>query len=267
MKKEDAWTATHDLALIYLALAYGTDHELSDEEVDTITEALRGWDRHLDVSAAKEIVMEAMTVYLREDAGEEVTHSIGMLADAFSEEERRQAIEDVVRIAEADGILLSSEQSLIAALADAWRVKAVEERLIEQTTAEVEDVPAWSLLHDLGLVYVVLAHSTDGELSEPEVEVILDRLQEWQPEFDEEEVRGLLRETLQFYADEPEEEALRDSVEAIKEALPAIQRLVVLDDLYHIARADGVVNRHEREMIKSLAEAWTVPVHMNSQEG
>lgn len=266
MKKEDAWTVTHDLALIYLALAYGTDRELSDEEVDTITRALRGWDHRLDVSAAKEVVMEAMTVYLREDAGEEVTRSISVLADAFSEEERRRAIEDVVRIAEADGILLSSEQSLIAALADAWRVKAVEERLIEQTTAEVEDMPSWSLLHDLGLVYVVVAHSTDGELSEPEVEVILDRLQEWQPEFDEEDVRGLLREALQFYADEPGEEALLDSVEAIKEALPAIQRLVVLDDLYHIARADGVVNQHEKEMIRSLAEAWAVPVHMNSHE-
>lgn len=266
MKKEDAWTVTHDLALIYIALAYGTDRKLSDEEVDTITTALRGWDRHLDADGAKEVVMEAMTVYLREDASEEITHSIDMLA-GLSEQERRQAIEDVVRIAEADGILLSSEQGLIATLAEAWQVKPVEEQLLDQSTAEVEAFAVWSLLHDLSLVYVVVAHSTDDDLSEPEVTAILDRLQEWKPEFEEEDVRGVLREVLQFYADEPGEGALLDSVEAIKEVLPPIQRLVVLDDLYHIARADGVINEHEQEMITSLAEAWAVPVHMNSREG
>ena len=36
IKSNETWTRAHDLALVYVALAYGTDNTLSDEEVETI---------------------------------------------------------------------------------------------------------------------------------------------------------------------------------------------------------------------------------------
>ncbi len=265
-KSEDTWTIVHDLALIYVALAYGTDHDLDDAELDTITASLEEWgEQHLPEGDVREVVLEAMAVFLREDAGVEVIHSIETLARVLTEEERQQVLRDVVRIAEADGVLLSSEQSLIGALAAAWRIKATERRLLDATTAAVEALPAWSLFHDLSLVYVVVAHSTDDELSEPELQAIIERLREWQPDLEETDARRILREVLQYYAGEPGEKALGKSIGAIKEALPSVQRLVVLDDLHYIAHVDGAFSGHERAMIDSLAEAWDVPVHTNGR--
>ncbi len=257
---KDTWTDTHDLALIYVALAYGTDYDLSGDELRTVTRCLEMWDDGLDAEAAQELVLEAMAVYLEEDeeekAGAEVLRSIHALAASLSEEARRRALEDLVRIAEADGVLLSSERSLIGALAEAWRLKPAAEALLSQTTAEVEALPSWSLLHDIGLVYLVVAHSTDGELSDAEIAAIIERARAWKPEMSEEEIREVLRGVLAFYAQQPSEEALARSVGAIKETLPMIQRLIVLDDLHYIAHADGAFNDHERTMIGQLAQAW-----------
>ena len=41
MDTTDDWTTTHDLAVVYIAIAYGTDHDLSDEELKVLTEALQ----------------------------------------------------------------------------------------------------------------------------------------------------------------------------------------------------------------------------------
>lgn len=259
---KDTWTVAHDLALVYIALAYGTDHDLSDEELNALTRALSAWDDFF-AEDVREVVLEALAVYLEGTPGVEVARTIQSLAQTLSPMQRRQALQDVMRIAEADGILLSSEQSLISALAGAWHVKALEQHLLDQTTANIEALPAWSLLHDLSLVYVILAHSTDDDLSDAELQAITERLHEWQPDLEEADTRQVLADVLQFYAEEPGEKALGRSIGAIKEALPAIQRLVVLDDLHYIARADGDLGSHARDMIASLAQAWEVSVRLN----
>jgi hypothetical protein len=41
MDASDAWTTAHDLAIVYIALAYGTDHHLSDSELRVLTEPFR----------------------------------------------------------------------------------------------------------------------------------------------------------------------------------------------------------------------------------
>lgn len=264
---KEVWTIAHDLALVYIALAYGADHDLRDEELQAITGALAAWERHVDSDEPRvgEIVLEALAVYVEKEADEEITCAIATLADRLSVAQRQQALRDVVRIAEADGVLLSSEQSLITALADAWNVKAIERHLLDRTTAEVEVVQAWSLLHDLSLVYVIVAHSSDEELTEPEIQAIVERIGAWQPALDVDEARRVLGDVLQFYASEPDEEALGRSISAIKQALPDIQRLVVLDDLHHIALADGVLGDGAQQVIGMLAEAWDMPVRLNGR--
>ena len=264
----EAWTHTHDLALIYIALAYGTDHRLSDEEVDQIKAALERWsDEEGFAEGVPVVVMEAMAVYLGGQARieAEVLRSMQTLKAALSPERRRRALEDVVRIAEADGILLASERGLIRTLAEVWEIKATSARLLEQSTVRAEVLPDWSLLHDISLMYLVLAHATDNELSDDEISMMIERLQEWQPELAEEDVRDVLRAALQVYAEEPGREALGASVSAIRDGLPVVQRLAVLDDLVRIAEADGEVNRHEEEMLSTLSQAWEITVRLNGK--
>jgi uncharacterized tellurite resistance protein B-like protein len=261
----DEWTQAHSQALIYIALAYGSDHDLSDEELDTITERLRkryGGELEQDV---QEVVMEAMSVYLEDQTADETIQAMRSLKRSLSSEERSRALEDVVQIAEADGVLLSSERSLISTLSEIWSLNATGEDMLDKSTATTKEHPSWTLLNDISLMYVVMAHSTDNELSEGEIDAMIDRLQEWQPDEGEERVRETIRDTLAYYSEEPREEELRASVQAVKEALPVIQRLTVLDDLAHIAEADGTFNQHERDMISMLSQAWDIGVRIDDE--
>ena len=106
----DSWTSAHDLALLYIALAYGTDYELSDRELDTIKQTLQRWRSDFPPDEVKEVVMEAFTVYLEEGAAEEVARCMERLNETLDEDERRRALEGVVGIAEADGVMLTSER-------------------------------------------------------------------------------------------------------------------------------------------------------------
>lgn len=259
----DTWSLRHDLSLVYLALAFGTDRDLSEEEADVIVERLGAWSQ-ASKETVRETVMEALAIYMEAGAEAEVSRSVRTLAERLSEEERANALADLVHIAEADGVLLSSEQGLITTLAEAWGVRSQGRRLIDQTTATVEDMPAWSLMHDLALLYVVLAHSTDGDLSPAEIEAIVERLAEWSPEMGHNDVRELLRVVLGVYAEQPGEKALRQSLEVVRDGLSEAQRLIVLNDLTFIAHADGAFSGEERHMVESIAQALRVTVRFTA---
>lgn len=259
------WTTAHDLAIVYIALAYGTDHELVDEELETLTDALRDWNPEGTVSV-REIVLEAATAFLEGNAEAEVQDAVGRIGAELSPSEQRDTLRNVVRIAEADGVLLEREQGLIHTLAEAWSLKHLSAELVADTSAVVqrrgED---WGLIHELAFLYVVVAHSPENDLHPEKIETMLERLQEWQPDLSEEEVRDVLRHALQVYADQPNRSLIQDSVEALKDALPGVQKLTVLDDLHAVVEANGGTTPNERELIMSLARAWDVNVRLNGQ--
>jgi uncharacterized tellurite resistance protein B-like protein len=260
MSTQETWTHIHDLALVYIALAYGSDHRLTDDELTLLTQKLMLWGDDLSLADVQEVVLEAMTVYLEAPSQDEVLRSVKSLSRTLSTDSLRRALDDVMHIAEADGVLLHRERGLIGALADLWEVKATAEFLLQRTTALVPAHPGWSLLHDMCLVFIVLAHSTDNDLSEEEIGAIIERLWEWQPQLDEAAVRSIIAESLTYYASGPGQDVLENAVRNLREAFPALQRLALLDDLVRIAEADGVVDEHETEMIVALSRAWNVNV-------
>ena len=266
MNTSDDWTTTHDLAVVYIALAYGTDHELSDEELHILTEALQTWADRED-SSIREVIVEAATLFVEGDAEVEVQRAMQELRATLSPRERRTTIRYLIRIAEADGVLLEREQGFIHTLADAWSLKELSEELLEDTSAVVQrHGENWGLIHELAFLYVLVGHNADEDLSADTIGVMEDRLQEWQPDLSADEVREVMRRALQVYASEPGEDLIHDSVEALKEALPSTQRLTVLDDLHTVARADGTLTQTDRELITSLAQAWDLNVRLNGKE-
>lgn len=266
MSSSGSWTTSHDLALIYIALAYGTDHDLTEDEMSALTDSLREWTVMPDDAHIQEVVMEAVAVFLEGDARSEVQRAIDDLSEELTFSERRQALRDVMRIAEADGVLLEREQGLIHILADAWSLKQMGKDLVEGTSAVVQhEGEDWGLIHELAFLYIVVAHSANNDLSGDEIDVMLERLHEWQPELSEDEIREVFRRSLQVYADEPEQSLIQNSVEILKEGLPMVQRLTILDDLNTVAYADGALTRQERELIMYLAKAWDVNVRLNGR--
>lgn len=255
---QDDWTTSHDLALIYLALAYGPDHQLADRELALIEDALSTWTGNLsDADATREIALEAIAVLLDDSAHPEtlVSEALDRLAESLTHEQRQRAIEDLIRIAEADGIFLRAERAVIALIARRWEVKQHAQLLLSVTRGDQED---WTLLHDIGLVYIILAHSTDNQLSDREITTIVGRAGEWQPSWNEEMVRGVLRAALGYYSSNPGAEGLQRSVLSIGHRLPLMQRLALINDLFAIAEADGAILDAERDMIHAFMEAWNV---------
>lgn len=266
MSSSEAWTTPHDLALIYIALAYGTDHDLSESEMAVLTDALQDWAAVPDDAHVEEIVMEATTAFLEGDPRAEVRQSIDQLGEELSFSERRHALQDMMRIAEADGVLLEREQGLIQILADAWSLKRMSEDLLEDTAAVVQrQGENWGLIHELAFLYIVVAHSSDDNLSSDEIALILDCLSTWQPDTSREDLRTIFRRALQVYAEEPSPSLIEGSVEALKEALALVQRLTALDDLRTVAEADGGITEVERELIMNLAKAWDINVRLNGR--
>ena len=130
----------------------------------------------------------------------------------------------------------------------------------------MEEESAWSMLHDIGLMYVIVAHSTDNEISDAEISAMIARLSDWQPELEESEIRGVLREALAYYSRDPGQKALRHSVRIIREKLPVVHRLVLLDDLAFIAQADGSISDTAQEMLASLSKSWGIGVRVNGHD-
>jgi uncharacterized tellurite resistance protein B-like protein len=263
--RRDTWTRAHDLALVYVALAYGTDSELSDTELATITDALSDWRDEFSVDEVQELMMEALTVYVEAESEEEVRDSVRALKNGLNRSEKQQALKDIVRIAEADGVMLNSERSLIAALSQEWGLKTDAEGLLNDSPVDHEVSEDWSLLHDVGLVYLVVAHSTDNELSGNEIKALLSRLADWREGMTEEDARSIVRTALERYAEGPDTELLQRVVLSIRQNLPVIQRLAVLDDLVYIAEADGQINDNEANMIGTLANAWGLGIRLNGR--
>lgn len=258
------WSSAHDLALIFIALAYGTDAELSSDEIDHLTHAVSTWLPETDASSIKEIVLEALAIFDHDASGEEVVKSIENLGLKLEPAARRRALEDAMRVAEADGLLLSSERTLLRVLAAAWDLRDLGDELVEQSQAQIDDRPMWSLLHDIALLAIAVAHGSTGTLDGVEIDSMVSRLSGWRVDLDSDDLRSILGAALTTYGSSELKEAIHRSAVSINERLPHSLRLIVLDDLITVAESDGPMNPVEKDMIGSLAQAWQLEVRFQA---
>ena len=131
---KESWTQLHDMALIYVALAHGTDRQLVDQELDEISARLSEWRKDLSHEDVQEVVMEALVIYLEGNRQEEITRSMLRIKKDVPVLERVAMLDDLKRIAEADGEVVANEEGLIRSLVKIWDVEphgtdAQEERL------------------------------------------------------------------------------------------------------------------------------------------
>ena len=116
------------------------------------------------------------------------------------------------------------------------------------------------LLRDLALIYLTLAHGTDEDLTDDEVEAIASELYEWQEEVREESVLSAIKGALALYEREDALDQVNAAIENVRDALSEDDRQLILDDLVEIAMADGQYMHEESTFIGELASAWNVGV-------
>ena len=116
------WSVLHDLAYVYLVLAHATDHDLSERETQVILEKLREWQSGTsDVKATLNMALERYA----QGVDEANLHaSIQAVREGLPEAQRMAALNDLVEIANADGVFLDNEEDLINHLVAAWDVGA-----------------------------------------------------------------------------------------------------------------------------------------------
>lgn len=112
----------HDLALIYLGLAHGTDEELDPTETHAMAVNLRRWQPDKDPALIDHIIREATMSYLNRENTNRLETAIETLRDALPEQTRADILHDLVRIARADGKVIPEEGGFIQNIANAWNV-------------------------------------------------------------------------------------------------------------------------------------------------
>ncbi len=249
------------LALIYIALAHSTDDVLTNSEIDAIAERLRGWQ-----DVASETVLsalkEALDIYVQDDAQERLQEAVDAVSLSIPTELRQAVLDDLMDIALADDKFLHKEGSFIGDLARAWDLHAsVSSAEADQSWSILggqKQEGNWTALHDLAIIYLTLAHQTDGDLSVAEAEAITAKLNEWVPDASEEEVRGVLKDAVTVYAQGPDQRVFTEAVEAVESFVPEHQRTALLEDLKFVAGADGNTIEAEHELITRLTRKWNL---------
>lgn len=122
------------------------------------------------------------------------------------------------------------------------------------------------ILRDLALIYIALAHSTDQDLDDAEVDTIGRRLHAWQTEATSETVLGAIREALEAYVDGGGAAGVDRAVEQIRNTLSVDLRQRIVDDLVEVAMADDKFLSEESTFIEQLTKAWGVHVNDRPDE-
>jgi len=248
----DEWTSGHDLALVFSALAYGSDLDVNPAEMERIVSVVRTHGGLPDEEDAQEVVLEALAVLLDADgdANGYVLEASRRLYETLTPQQREAALEAAVAIAEADGRLLGTERAFLYVLAEAWHLKRHADQRLAESNAQHE----WTLLHDVALMMLAVAHSTDAQLSPIELSTMVECTRGWKPACTEEEARALVGEVMRRYREAPS--AVEPSAERIAAALSPLQRLALVSDLYVVAEADASISEAERGVISVLKQAW-----------
>lgn len=251
-------------ALLYVAAAVTPDGFLSDGEIQRIGDLLKQrFPGSVRTDLALGLIGDALQRLPATEAQQltMVDDAAAALTTALSPSDREGVLRDLVSIARADGIVMRQERTLIDDLAHRWGLAPPDS---SQPIGAVEgEAPAWSALHDLTLIYLVLAHGTDNELSKNEVQVMMRKLREWQPDVPEARVREILRTAMNRYAEGVDERRLHQAIISVKESMPASKRMAALHDLIQIANADGVFLDVEEDLINNLLAEWEVDPYAN----
>lgn len=117
-----------------------------------------------------------------------------------------------------------------------------------------------TLLHDLALLYLGLAHGADEDLDPQETMEIAAKLRRWQPDKDPALIDHVIREATLTYLNGANDERLHEAVNVLGGRLAKPLLSAILNDLIDIARADGSVVPGEKSFINDIAGAWNLEV-------
>ncbi len=118
-----------------------------------------------------------------------------------------------------------------------------------------------TLLHDLALLYLGLAHGADEDLDPKETMEIASKLRRWQPDKDPALIDHVMREAMLTYLNGATDQRMHEAAQILGGKLKHDLLKAILGDLVDIARADGSVVANEKSFIAEIAEVWNLQAY------
>lgn len=233
-----------DLAYLFVAFAHGSDGVLTNDEMRSLADRLRGWAPKLGLPELGQLLSRVVGEYGRFPAAlktAETRHSTEFLGFRLSDAQRAKLLADLQTIAAADGQVGPGELRFMQALAQSF-VNRRDPRL-----------RAYAVL------YLVVGQSADG-IDSRELQVITNQLRCWVPEAPVAELDEVLRETKATFAQLPQAADRLDYARRCADRLAASTDKAllreVLADLWRIAGVDGEIAPAEQRFIMDVVERF-----------
>jgi uncharacterized tellurite resistance protein B-like protein len=229
----------YHFAYLAVTLAHGADGDLNPLEVDALVDRLHrhytGW----SLDAARAVAYQALADYRdATDRWAGAQQACHYLAAHLDEQERDRALDDLLRVAQADGIVRSGELEFVNQVAVYWHAVGTP-------------VPAeWTTRHDLAYLYLTLALGVDDNLSTRERAFIDKRIGEG--------ADGILSEARTFFEEHNDRQTRGIVMRRLRDRWPQEDRAHMLRDLVSLANADGRFMDEEEDLINSLLYAWDI---------
>lgn len=115
-----------------------------------------------------------------------------------------------------------------------------------------------TLLHDLALLYLGLAHRAGADVEPGETLEISASLRRWQPNKDPALIDHVIREATLTYLNGAHPDRVHEAVTVLKEALSGDVRATILRDLADVAQVEGEILSDERDFIQHVADEWEI---------
>lgn len=123
-KKVDGWMELHEMALLYIALAHGTDHQLVEAEIRTGIDLLRKWAPKYPLNIAEKTFSDVMLSYIAQERDQLIALAAEGLRQSLPPDAQVGILNDLTDLAYADGKLLPLEVAFIQQLAGYWNLTA-----------------------------------------------------------------------------------------------------------------------------------------------
>ena len=231
------------LATLALALAYGTDRVLTDDEADTVVARLHARAPDVDRLVVERLVGRAARTFGHDAAAARAADALRTLPACL----RREALGDLRAVAAADGYVQGAEAAFLDRLARRWA--------LPPPGVEVP-APAAPVLADLAALAVALGIGADGDLASAEAAALRQALHDWQKALGGGDADAALGLALRRGGTGRDRRLFDEAAEHAAAVLDPPLRARVLADLTALARADGRLLAREADLLDALADAW-----------
>lgn len=118
-----AWSALHEMALIYLTLLNSSDDDPRSDRVALTRDLLLDWFPDVEEQRLDRAIRDALLMRVGALGDEMLSTAVEALRQSMPRDQRIAVLSDLADVAMADGVVVPGEASFIERLAQQWDIE------------------------------------------------------------------------------------------------------------------------------------------------